>query len=91
MATNVALLCLAVFNAESLPKPVTVAILTCSMCVPSAFDFIWRYYSEPRSSAWRLVLPGSGGAVMLVPVWLAYLAMFIGTFSIVTLFLLKLV
>jgi hypothetical protein len=83
MAVSVVLMCLAIFNAESLPKPATMAILTCSMCAPSAFDFLWRYYSKPRSSAHRLLLPGSGGAVLFVPVWLLYLATLLMLFSII--------
>src|SRR5262245_34880375 len=77
MGAHVALLCLAAFNAELLPMPVTVAIFACSICGPFAFDFIWRYYSQPRSTAWRLVYPGSGGAVLFLPIWLVYLGMLI--------------
>src|SRR4051794_25485528 len=91
MAVSVVLMCLAVFNAESLPKPATMGILTCSVCAPSAFDFLWRYYLEPRSSAWRLVLPGTGGTFLFFPVWLAYLAMLLIVFSLMTLAALKLI
>jgi len=83
MGAGVALLCLAVFNAEFLPKTVAMAILTCALCVPLSCDFLWRYYSEPRSSAQRLLLPGSGGALLFVPVWLFFLAMLMMICSIV--------
>src|SRR5262245_60049653 len=78
IAAHVGLLCLAVFNAEVFPKPISAALLTCSMCVPIAFDFIWRFYAEPQSSAWRLIFPGSGGSILYFPVWLVYLVMLIG-------------
>jgi hypothetical protein len=91
MGSGVALICLAVFNAEFLPKTVAMAILTCSICVPLSCDFVWRYYSEPRYSAQRLLLPGSGGALLFVPVWLFFLAMLIMIGSIVVKALLKLI
>jgi hypothetical protein len=89
-ATNVGLLCLAAFNAEWLPKSVSAAILTCSICVPIACDLIWRYYSEPRPGAWRFLLPGSGGAILFFPVWLVNAVMLLGICSGLTLVALKL-
>jgi hypothetical protein len=91
MAANVGLLCLAVFNAESVPKPLTAVMLTCSYCVPIAFDFLWRYYSEPRDSMWRLVFPGSGGVFFFFPIWITFLAVLIGMGSMLTLAALKVI
>src|SRR5262245_60435767 len=91
MAANVGLLCLAAFNAESFPKPVTAAILTCSYCVPIASDFLWRYYSDPRDTMWRLIFPGSGGVVLFFPIWIIFLALLITIGSMLTLAALKLI
>ena len=89
-ATNVGLLCLAAFNAEWLPTPVSLAILTCSICAPIACDFIWRCYAEPRSSAWRFLFPGSGGSILFFPVWLVNFVTLVGICSGLTLVTLKL-
>jgi hypothetical protein len=45
----------------------------------SVVDFLWRYGSDPRGSPWRFVLPGSGGAMLFVPMWSYFPAIIAGS------------
>ena len=55
-------------------QPLLLVLLVLFAIVIGGIDFVWRYFSEPRSSSWRFVLPSSGGAVAFIPIWLFFAA-----------------
>ena len=54
---------------ESGWRSVGSAFFITSIVAVTIIDFLWRYGSDPRDSLWRFVLPGSGGAMLFVPMW----------------------
>jgi len=55
---------------EANQRVAACCLLVIALVLPGLLDVWWRQRTEPRGSYWRFFLPGSGGALLFVPIWL---------------------
>ena len=49
---------------------VGIGLIVLGLIAVVAIDLRWRFGADPRYSMWRFVLPGSGGSLLFIPIWL---------------------